>query len=96
MSKNKNTKLSYEDLEAVVSLNREKMELNDHFVRLGWAEVDLELGKKRASENALKVSETETKLNQTLIEKYGLFKNLNLETGEFELIEENTPNKDSE
>lgn len=96
MSKNKNTKLSYEDLEAVVSLNREKMELNDYFVRLGWAEVDLEIGKKRASENALKISETEDKLNRDLIEKYGMFKNLNLETGEFEIIEENTPNKDSE
>ena len=95
MGKNKNTKLSSEDLEAVVSLNREKMELNDHFVRLGWAEVDLELGKKRASENALKVSETEAKLNRDLIEKYGIFKNLNLETGEFELVEGSAPNKDS-
>lgn len=85
MGKKKVTKLTKSELGKINALNKEKMELNERFIKLGWAEVDLELGKKRASEKAIEVSETEALLNAELIKKYGEIKILNLDTGEIEL-----------
>ena len=79
-------KINELDLVKIKELGQEKENLNSQLVRIGWAEIDLNLGKKNAEEKALELSTKEKSIFDDLAERYGEFASLDINTGEYTLV----------